>query len=106
MSTNEALIAENQRLKEELAACKQRIATIDAHTHEARRLVSDRIASIAHDLRTPLNAIIGFSELLRDGAITEAEEKRSALDDIYMGGQRLLKMINELLDKARADANK
>ena len=106
MPTNEELLAENQKLKEELAACKQRLATIDAHSHDARRLVSDRIASIAHDLRTPLNAIIGFSELLREEAITEPEEKRSALDDIHVGGQRLLKMINELLDKARADANK
>ncbi len=106
MSTTEALLAENQKLKEELAVCKQRLATIDAHSQEARRLVSDRIASIAHDLRTPLNAIIGFSELLRDEAITEPEERRSALEDIYSGGQRLLKMINELLDKARSDVNK
>jgi len=63
----------------------------------ANQAKSDFIANISHELRTPLQSIIGFSELgrsLADGQPEFAE----MFDDIHGGGQRMLKLVNGLLD--------
>ena len=61
-------------------------------------------AALGHDLRTPLNAILGFSDMLAD-EIGEMGEPALALDvkRIHAAGQRMLAMVDEVVDLARAD---
>jgi signal transduction histidine kinase len=66
------------------------------------------LANMGHELRTPLNAIIGFSEFLRDQAVSQGWDNQTAefLDDIRFSGQRLLATINDVLEMANLDAGR
>jgi signal transduction histidine kinase len=71
---------------------------------EANRYKSQMLAHVSHDLRTPLSGIIGFSEILKeevDGPLN-AEQKETA-DRILANGNRLLTMVNTLLDQAQLE---
>jgi signal transduction histidine kinase len=72
---------------------------------EASRGKSEFLANMSHELRTPLNAIIGFADLIRSeifGAILP--KYREYLQDIYVSGQRLLSLIEQLLDLSQAES--
>jgi signal transduction histidine kinase len=71
----------------------------------AGRLKSEFIANVSYELRTPLNAIIGFAEILANeyfGALTprQLDYSRGILDS----SQRLLSLINDILDLATIEA--
>ncbi len=63
------------------------------------------IASVAHDLRSPLNAVIGFSRLLLKGiAGSLSELQASDLEAIHANGKAMLRMVDSLIDLAKAEA--
>jgi len=64
---------------------------------------SEFIANISHELRTPLQGIIGFSEIGRDMA-AELPDFLDMFTDIYAGGQRMLTLVNGLLDVSQMDS--
>jgi signal transduction histidine kinase len=61
------------------------------------------MANISHELRTPLQSIIGFAEL---GARRAREQPvmGEMFRDIGAAGHRMLRLVNDLLDLARADS--
>ena len=72
---------------------------------EADRLKSQFLANMSHELRTPLNSIIGFSGILKthlDGRLDERYFR--FLDYIHSSGERLLGIINDILDLAKIEA--
>jgi PAS domain S-box-containing protein len=70
---------------------------------EASRAKSEFIANISHELRTPLQSIIGFSEL---GMVRGRAHERLAtmFGDIHASGQRMLKLVNDLLDVSKIES--
>ena len=64
---------------------------------------SEFLANISHELRTPLQSILGFSEL---GTLRARAEPRlgSMFGDIHGAGQRMLALVNNLLDLSRLDS--
>ncbi|MHC4395330.1 MAG: sensor histidine kinase [Planctomycetota bacterium] len=74
---------------------------------KANKVKGEFLANISHEFRTPLNAILGFAEILREkpGILKKAKAQRYA-ENIITGGQRLLNMINDLLDMAKTEAGK
>ena len=67
--------------------------------------IAKLLATMSHELRTPLNAVIGFSEALRDGILGElTEAQREYVGDIFTSGQRLLSLINDILDLSKVEA--
>lgn len=72
----------------------------------ANRAKSEFLANMSHELRTPLNSIIGFSEMIREeihGALEQRDYWEYA-KDINDSGQRLLQVINEILDISKIEA--
>ena len=61
------------------------------------------VADASHELRTPLTSIRGYSELLRNGAISSGEETHSALGRIESEAMRMGVLVDDLLLLARLD---
>ncbi|WP_406657156.1 ATP-binding protein [Methanolobus sp. ZRKC2] len=84
-------------------------ATADAMflAEEANRIKSEFIANMSHELRTPLNSVNGYSEVLLEetGDILD-ERHRKFLKFISISGNRLLKLINEILDVSKIESGK
>jgi signal transduction histidine kinase len=71
----------------------------------ADRLKSEFIANVSYELRTPLNTIIGFAEILTDqyfGTLNPRQIEYSR--GILESSQRLLALINDILDLATIEA--
>lgn len=68
----------------------------------AQRTQAEFIAHISHELRTPLQSIIGYSEL-GETLAGEQPALQEMFTDIYAGGQRMLRLVNGLLDLAKMD---
>jgi PAS domain S-box-containing protein len=87
----------------------------ESELREARRLAdraanakSDMLARISHEVRTPLNAIIGFAEVMigeRFGALGN-ERYVEYMKDIRASGERVIAIINDLLDLSRIETGK
>ncbi|WP_448041038.1 PAS domain S-box protein [Bradyrhizobium liaoningense] len=82
---------------------------------QARRLVdgaagakADMLARISHEIRTPLNAIIGFAEVMiseRFGALGN-ERYGEYMKDIRASGERVIAIIDDLLELSRIETGK
>jgi signal transduction histidine kinase len=71
----------------------------------ADRLKSEFIANVSYELRTPLNAIIGFAEILANqyfGPLSPRQLDYS--HGIIDSSQRLMSLINDILDLATIEA--
>lgn len=72
---------------------------------ESNKLKGDFLATMSHELRTPLNSILGFSDvLLSSESLTD--KQRRWLSNIKTSGQKLLNLINDILDLAKMEAGK
>lgn len=71
----------------------------------ANQAKSSFLSAMSHELRTPLNAILGFSQLMRDDPKL-SREHRENIGEIYMSGEHLLKLINDVLDLSRVEAGR
>ncbi|MDP9196386.1 MAG: ATP-binding protein [Pseudomonadota bacterium] len=84
---------------------EQGLRSTNAALEAADRLKSQFIANVTHQLRTPLNAIMGFSEILANkyfGPLNSRQEDYSR--SILEASQRLMSLINDILDVASVEA--
>ena len=92
-------------VQRELAAEELKIARSSANAANVEK--SRFLANVSHELRTPLNAIIGISKML---AKKESENlsarQNEGLNLINESGNRLLLLINDILDIAKIEAGK
>ena len=61
------------------------------------------LRAVSHDLRTPLNALMGFLELLNDPDLSE-RQRAEYMKHCRQGAERLLRLIDTLLDLTRLQA--
>jgi two-component system sensor histidine kinase BaeS len=60
------------------------------------------LLAVSHDLRTPLTSIRGFAEAIKDGAI---DDSGRAADVIIAESRRLERLVGDLLDLTKLEAN-
>ena len=96
-------LEERMKLHDELHRQETRQLALE----EASRLKSDFIGMVAHELRNPLTSIRGFVQtlMLDDEAVTP-ELTREFHETIEAESDRLLDMINELLDVSRLESGR
>lgn len=87
-----------RRYEDDLRAAK-------SAAEKADRLKSEFLNYVSHEMRTPLHAIQSYARLgldhLDDG---DREQRQKYLQRIASGGDRLLRMIDDLLDLSRLEA--
>ncbi|MDQ2805499.1 MAG: response regulator [Chloroflexota bacterium] len=74
-------------------------------TRELERLKDEFLAIVSHELRTPLAAILGYSDLMLRGAHGPLTAKQTRSQEaVKRNAQRLLTLINDLLDVSKLEA--
>ena len=94
-----------KRLKDELLKSEKDLRVAKDRAEESNRLKSAFLANMSHEIRTPLNSIVGFSDVLAVGGSTE-EEQQSYYQIIKTNSDLLLRLINDILDLSRLEANR
>jgi signal transduction histidine kinase len=85
---------------QELTAANDKLA-------ETSKLKSRFLANVNHELRTPLSSIIGYARLLRRETEKQISPvQRENLEDLLRNAERLLGLIDSLLDFARIESGK
>jgi signal transduction histidine kinase len=72
---------------------------------EANRLKDEFLATMSHELRTPLNAMIGFMGIIQTKASLD-EKNEHRLKRARANAERLLNLINDILDISRIEAGR
>jgi signal transduction histidine kinase len=101
IKSEEQLIKE----KEELIKSEHQLRIAKDESEEANRMKSTFVSNMSHEIRTPLNAIIGFSSVLID-EIKDREDLKEYVRIIHQNSDILLKLVNDILDISRLEANK
>lgn len=66
---------------------------------EIEKMKSDFMAVVSHELKTPVSAMMGFANLMEDGFVGDVTEGQlDYLSKIQTQGERLIRLINDLLD--------
>ena len=66
----------------------------------------DFVADVSHELRTPLTTLRGNLGLLRREQAVSPEDQADILNDMVAESDRLIRLVNDLLSLARADAGR
>lgn len=97
----------NRKLRKEITRGKniekQLVIARDAALKDVERK-SQFLARVSHDIRTPLNSIVGYTELIKQEQLTEKQS--SHITKIESSTWVLLRVINDLLDMSKMEANK
>ncbi|MNR78795.1 Cell-division control histidine kinase PdhS [compost metagenome] len=105
-----AVIRDITERKQAEAAIAQRSAELEKANEALRtadRYKDEFLSVISHELRTPLNFITGFASILDDevaGPLNETQQ--SYIRKIMNGADRMLELVNNLLDMSRIQAGK
>lgn len=96
----EAEIAERKKAEEQLRASLVREQMARAAAETADRMKDEFLAVVSHELRTPLNAIMGWSHMLRSGALNPTLVER-ALETIDRNAKAQAQLVEDILDVSR-----
>jgi signal transduction histidine kinase len=110
--TNRGVMALYQELSEELETTNQGVVALYAEIDDKSRQLREAseaktrfLRNISHELRTPGNSVLGLSRLLLHAqAEPLTEEQRHQVEFIEASAQDLVRLVNELLDLARAES--
>jgi signal transduction histidine kinase len=102
----ERLNSELARSNEERLQLLERERVARAEAEKAVRLREEFLAIASHELKTPLTALLGYAQLFQSRAkrMTDLSERDTLiLNGILQQADRLLRMINALLDVSRIE---
>jgi signal transduction histidine kinase len=91
------------KTRDELGALGETFNYMAAELASLDQMRKDFVANVSHDLRSPLTSIHGFVRAFLDEAIPN-ERKRHYLTIMNEQTERMMKLVNDLLDLARIEA--
>lgn len=89
-------ITERKEFEKQILIAKEK-------AEESDRLKSAFLANMSHEIRTPMNGILGFTEMLKEPDFSE-EDKAEFIDIIQKSGNRMLSLINDLIDISKIES--
>jgi signal transduction histidine kinase len=112
--TNRGVMALYHQLSDELEETNRGVVALYAELDEkseqlraASEAKSRFLANVSHELRAPVTAIIGLGRLLADQSSDPlTAEQRRQVDLIRGSATDLLRLVNDLLDLAKAEAGR
>lgn len=112
--TNRGVMALYHQLSDELEETNRGVVALYAELDEksvqlraASEAKSRFLANVSHELRAPVTAIIGLGRLLADESSDPlTAEQRRQVDLIRGSATDLLRLVNDLLDLAKAEAGR
>ena len=87
---------------EELQPLMEMIQNQHADILESAQIRQEFTANVSHELKTPLASISGYSELIEAGMVNEDDSRRFAAE-IHKNANRLLSLINDILELSKLD---
>jgi len=101
----EELLAREREARTDAEYARALVEEQNRHLVELDRMKDDFVASVSHELRTPLTSINGYVELLMEGEAGQvSEEQARFLGVIRRNGERLLRVVGDLLFAAELNA--
>jgi signal transduction histidine kinase/DNA-binding response OmpR family regulator len=94
----------NQKNMAETLRLRFRLALAAQAAEAASRAKSRFLANMSHEIRTPLNGVLGMAQLLLE-RVTDQRD-REDLQTLYLSGQQLLAIINDVLDISKIEAGR
>jgi signal transduction histidine kinase len=91
------------KTRDEVGALGETFNSMAASLAGLDQMRKDFVANVSHDLRSPLTSIHGFVRAFLDGTIPD-ERKRHYLTIMEAQTERMIKLVNDLLDLARIEA--
>ena len=76
---------------------------LEQQTQETLKMSNDFVSFVTHQLRTPLSGIKWMLELAKDRRL---DEKASYIGDARESADRLIGLVNDLLDVSRLESGK
>jgi hypothetical protein len=89
-------ITQRKKVEKQLIKAKE-------NAENSERLKSAFLANMSHEIRTPMNGIIGFTELLKTPNLP-IEKQQKFVEIIAKSGERLLNLINNIVDISKIEA--
>ena len=87
---------------EEMTPLLQRIEDSNKAKEAVAEMRKEFSANVSHELKTPLTSISGYAEIMRDGLVKPADVPKFA-ERIYKEAQRMLTLINDIIQLSRLD---
>jgi signal transduction histidine kinase len=84
---------------------KRELETQNEELRQSQRLMSQLVSIVSHELRTPLASILGYTSVLLNRDVREADAGRY-LEIIHEQGRRLASLVDEFLDGERVAAGR
>jgi len=93
--------------KEELQVMADKLAVANDELRKLDNAKTEFISIASHQLRTPLTAIKGFLSLILEGTYGQINtEVRGALDKVYLSGEQLIQLVEDLLNVSRIESGR
>lgn len=108
---NTQLVESDEKIRKLLDDLQTTVKDLEAANQiaeESSRLKSEFLATMSHELRTPLNAIGGFTGIIlnRMGGTETNDVAYRYCERIQANSQRLLALVNDLLDLSRVESGR
>jgi signal transduction histidine kinase len=96
----------NRELEHRVEERTAELSRVNRELVEANRMKDIFLATLSHELRTPLTPVLGWVNLLRSGAASDAQMLSQGLDAIERNARLQARLVDDLLDISRIVSGK